>query len=167
MEMEQAVEQAQQQVYDPVTGRFLPGRSANPRGRALRKDKIAAHVQDLVVEFCARHDRKPTPSEIAVIGSIALNLVNQARGPADPERSSRLSKEIRCDRQSLGLSGKPVRPNNNDARRLNNRLETLADAASEATDRLNHTISRMNATKPADAPMPSGRTLMQKQAADE
>ncbi len=83
---------------------FLAGNNANPAGRRRRKDRIAAHVQDIVVEFCARHGRKPDPSEIASIGSLALNMVNRENAPADSERSGKLSKEIRHDRKSLGLT---------------------------------------------------------------
>jgi hypothetical protein len=107
MEIEPLSQSTHETTPEPLWWRFKPGNRANPRGRGRRKDKIAAHVQDIVVEFCARHNRKPTPSEIATIGSLALNLVNQANAPADSDRSSRLSKEIRCDRQSLGLSIKP------------------------------------------------------------
>jgi hypothetical protein len=97
-----------------VNGRpFPPGNNANPRGRGTRNDRIAAAVAQLVAEFCERHRRKPSASEIGDIG-IAAMLRDRISHPAvnrklDDEAVVRLSNSYdRCMRR-LGLGQAPPR----------------------------------------------------------
>ncbi len=106
---DQQIEHRPKQLGGHTGKGFMPGVSGNPAGRRRRKDRIAGHVQALVVEFCAKFDRTPTTSETILIASVALNISNQESMPADSERSGKLSKEIRRDLQSLGLAVAPTR----------------------------------------------------------
>ena len=146
--MEQAIEQVRQQVADQATGRFLPGRSGNPHGRAAPKvraaqeaaelarktaefnGRVTAESRLLVSDFVERYGRAPTAGEAARIGAAALVAV-KIREPAllDPEHVVRLANGLARALQIAGLGQVPVREAAADA------SPSLADIAADLASR--------------------------------
>ena len=106
--VEQVREQVRPQVNDPVTGRFMPGRSANPLGRRLLTTRIEIETAKQVAHFQQVRGRAPTPFELSRIESAAEHRVDSKRRslPAEERiKCGRLAEHILGD---LGLD-KPVR----------------------------------------------------------
>jgi hypothetical protein len=105
-QMEQVIEQAREQVNDPETGRFVAGRSANPAGRRLYKERLAAECASLVRDFAAIHNRVPYHAEnISLANAARLQL--RLRRPASAEDMSKMVNTVRRLLKSLGLDCGP------------------------------------------------------------
>jgi hypothetical protein len=114
--MEQAIEQAYVAATDPVTGRFLPGKSANPLGRLSLKVRARAEADRLSAEFQRLHARPPTVFESATISAAALLVLKLRYPPADPEDLTKLVNTLGRTMRRLGM-GDAANPNAPSTRR--------------------------------------------------
>jgi hypothetical protein len=101
----QPVEQQRPKQLGGATGKgFLPGCSANPRGRAVRKDRIKAEAERLASEFSRLHGRSPTAFEAAAIGGAAMLCERLGNNPPlDVEGVVKLQNSLSRALRRLGM----------------------------------------------------------------
>jgi hypothetical protein len=89
---------------------WRPGISGNPLGGRSRQNRIDAEIAKQVADYVETYGHAPSHMESTLIGSIALNLVNRQRAPANSERSTNLSREIRHDLRELRVMARRRSP---------------------------------------------------------
>jgi hypothetical protein len=91
---------------------FMPGKSGNPRGRALIPDRIRAEVIDLVARFEARHGRPPTRSERSDIEVLADRQVQAKRDRLPTEDRNKAARTAAVYSRKLGIDRPVSSPRN-------------------------------------------------------